>query len=81
MSDELVLKDDLGLKFDPAEFSYASPQRRGPQPGNLYSRPDITSQLGSVPVISVPTAVEPAGCLSGPDSTSNSLPPAENVQN
>ena len=41
MSDELVLNDDLGLKFDPAEFSYESPERRAPRPGKVYARPDV----------------------------------------
>ncbi len=41
MSDELVRNDDLGLTFDPEQFSYSSPQRPGPQPGNLYEQPDV----------------------------------------
>ncbi|HEY3967474.1 MAG TPA: AAA family ATPase, partial [Planctomycetaceae bacterium] len=48
MSDELVRNDDLGLKSDPALFSYSAPQRPGPQPGKLYERADVNS-LEEVP--------------------------------
>lgn len=41
MSDELALNDNLGLKFDPGSFTYNSPQRPRPKPGEVYEQADI----------------------------------------
>ena len=40
MGDEQV-PNEFGLKCNPADFSYCSPRRPGPQPGKMYERADL----------------------------------------